>query len=348
MRSNHGRRYGIFIFLLLTSLLFSCRIDVDEPAPKQKNSSPVLHHPSDTTIAISQTLHITLSAADPNGDALTYSMRNAPSGASLSGNVFTWTPAANQAAAYLVDFIVTEQTTELLRDSATVRITVHGDDTVTATGLVAYWPFSGNANDASDNGNNGIVSEAALTTDRFGNANSAYNFDGIDDYIRVQNSSSLDITGSITISMWIWFDTAAVPAGSKLLYKAAPGGPDGYEISDFSASAQYASTDIYKPSFAIGTGAFHGLETPDYFQKRVWTHFTGVYDGSKISIYVNGVLVKESNLSGAIVSTSRDLYIGNHDITVANQPFKGKLDDIRIYNRALSLAEIQLLANEGR
>jgi hypothetical protein len=68
-------------------------------------------------------------------------------------------------------------------------------------GLVAYYPFNGNANDASGNGNNGIVNGATLTADRFGNANRAYNFDGNAQYISVQNSVTLSPL-NLTISVW--------------------------------------------------------------------------------------------------------------------------------------------------
>ncbi|KPA15373.1 protein containing Fibrinogen, alpha/beta/gamma chain, partial [Candidatus Magnetomorum sp. HK-1] len=70
-------------------------------------------------------------------------------------------------------------------------------------GLVAYYPFNGNANDESGNGNDGEVHGAALTEDRFGNLNKAFVFDGDNDYINVKDSSSLDISSTITISCWI-------------------------------------------------------------------------------------------------------------------------------------------------
>lgn len=73
-------------------------------------------------------------------------------------------------------------------------------------GLVAYYPFNGNADDESVNTNNGTVHGATLTTDRFGNANSAYSFDGLDDYIMISSSSSLDIRGNLTISAWVQSD----------------------------------------------------------------------------------------------------------------------------------------------
>lgn len=73
---------------------------------------------------------------------------------------------------------------------------------VPTTGLVGYWSFSGNADDNSSNTNNGTVSGATLAEDRFGNANSAYSFDG-DDYITVPHHSSLDMSGPISFSVWV-------------------------------------------------------------------------------------------------------------------------------------------------
>lgn len=72
------------------------------------------------------------------------------------------------------------------------------------SGLVGYWPFNGNANDLSANGNNGTVSGATLTTDRFGNANSAYYFNGTSAYITVPNSTSLNPQNAISLCAWYY------------------------------------------------------------------------------------------------------------------------------------------------
>jgi hypothetical protein len=74
---------------------------------------------------------------------------------------------------------------------------------IPTNGLVGYWPFNGNANDVSGNNNNGTVNGATLTSDRNGNANSAYSFNGSSNFIQVANSSSLQNVNSITISAWI-------------------------------------------------------------------------------------------------------------------------------------------------
>ena len=71
-----------------------------------------------------------------------------------------------------------------------------------SNGLAAYYPFNGNANDASGNSNNGVVTAAVLTTDRFGNPGSAYYFDGSSAFIQVANSFSLNPTSQITLTAW--------------------------------------------------------------------------------------------------------------------------------------------------
>ena len=77
---------------------------------------------------------------------------------------------------------------------------------VPINGLVGYWPFCGNANDESGNGNNGVVNGATLTADRFGSSNSAYNFDGISQFIEVPSTLSLSVSNFYTISAWISAD----------------------------------------------------------------------------------------------------------------------------------------------
>ena len=77
---------------------------------------------------------------------------------------------------------------------------------VPSNGLVGYWPFTGNANDLSVFGNNGTVNGATLTTDRFGVANRAYNFDGVDDFIQILDTPSLRLQQA-TINCWVKYSS---------------------------------------------------------------------------------------------------------------------------------------------
>ncbi|MEI6208835.1 MAG: LamG-like jellyroll fold domain-containing protein [Desulfuromonadales bacterium] len=89
---------------------------------------------------------------------------------------------------------------------------VHADIT---SGLVAYYPFNGNANDVSGNGNNGTVYGATLTTDRFGNANNAYTFDCVGNYIKTPPIQKFFTDESVTLSVWFKPDSGGVIIDEK-------------------------------------------------------------------------------------------------------------------------------------
>jgi hypothetical protein len=95
---------------------------------------------------------------------------------------------------------------------------------VPANGLVGWWPFNGNANDESGNNNNGTVNGATLTADRFGNAGSAYGFDGVDDIISYSNSFAFNSTNNGTISIWVNVAEFPNPDYSTFLFSKSSGG----------------------------------------------------------------------------------------------------------------------------
>jgi hypothetical protein len=102
----------------------------------------------------------------------------------------------------------------MLISSVTLGQSKHNDfNEVLRNGIIGYWPFSGNANDLTNNGNNGTVHGANLTTDRFGNESSAYSFDGVDDYISIENSTSFNLN-SISISLW-YYESSIPNKGSS-------------------------------------------------------------------------------------------------------------------------------------
>ncbi len=116
-------------------------------------------------------------------------------------------------------------------------------------GLVAYYPFIGNANDASGNGNNGTVNGATLTTDRFGSANKAYNFDGSSSYVQVADNPMLDLTGDFSLSLWEYSDQLGPTFSRVILSKHPYGIIDGYWLArhptgqlDFEADPYFDGT----------------------------------------------------------------------------------------------------------
>jgi hypothetical protein len=230
---------------------------------------------------------------------------------------------------------------------------------IPSNGLVAYYPFNGNTNDASGNGNHGTVKgSVTLTTDRKGNSNSAYNFGGYYNkgYIKVPASSSLQFNQDITISTWVklndsggmdgWGNYNATNAAFTVLGK--DGGRNGICL-DVNSNGGVGFPYLWdKSNQAAGVNYTYNTGFFD------WVHIVAVNNGNKMALYLNGVKVQEnSNINGNINAVNNlAMYIGvNNDLQSGYgeafwSPFNGKIDDVRIYNRALTDSEIQALYNE--
>ncbi|HYG15825.1 MAG TPA: LamG domain-containing protein [Bacteroidia bacterium] len=201
--------------------------------------------------------------------------------------------------------------------------------------LVAFYPFNGNANDASGKGNNGAVNGAILTTDRFGNSNSAYEFDGSNDYIQVSNSTSLDLNYKFSVSVW-FYQTDASTAGYRLIDKNTAGFPDGYGI-DTRGDATGKTVRMYFKNQDPDANSLHSLNS--------WNHIVITYDSLEIKFYLNGQLENTVNIVGSDAPANNlPLLIGcGQNGTNRQDFFKGKIDDLRIYSRTLSSTEVTML-----
>lgn len=215
--------------------------------------------------------------------------------------------------------------------------------TTLQSGLVLYLPFNGNLNDLSGNNNHGINVGATLTSDRFGVANQAYAFTSANkQYIRVPHSTSIDVTGtSMTISVWIkpnWpvsggpmqiVSKAQNTAERKLGMYTGAATHFGYELR--------TSAGLTDGSWACGASCT--------LQANVWQHLVISYNGSQQKWYKNGQLLYSKNWSGSIVSTNTALTIGCFADQIQSF-FNGSIDEVRLYNRVLSDAEVQALAQQ--
>ena len=209
------------------------------------------------------------------------------------------------------------------------------------TGLVGYWPFCGNANDESGNGNNGTVNGATLTTDRFGNPNSAYSFDSVDDYLTIDsNNNQLDLYGNccITISGWINIEDTNNQYGIFT--------NSGYNVNHQQYALKVdANNKLY---FLSGNGLFeaNGINySTSSVESNQWTHTAVTYDGSTLKLYLNGNLEFENQIIDYFPeSPSETVFIGN-SWGANNELFPGDIDDLAVWNRALTPSEIQQLAN---
>jgi len=215
-----------------------------------------------------------------------------------------------------------------------------------SSGLVAYYPFNGNANDVSGNGNNGVVSGATLTADRFGNANNAYYFDGISSQISIADNATLNPTNAMTATLWFKADGAIPnPTWRPLLQKVNwVSGEDyrGYNIRfDHNSTGCPVQQYFINVHFDVQNIRQQFNQCIDFSTLSTWNFITSVYDGNNVSLYLNGVLQGSTPATGPITPSTSNLYIGYGNFgTGVYQYVKGVIDDVHIYNRALSTNEI--------
>jgi hypothetical protein len=213
---------------------------------------------------------------------------------------------------------------------------------VPSNGLVGYWPFNGDANDVSVNGNSGTNNGATLTTDRFGNANSAYIFNGSGSYINIPNSTALQFSGGITFSVWFNATNISVGAVNSTSYLMSKGS-DGLATSWISFLDTSAITLlIYNNSNTLSNWA----TVPSsqlIISTNQWYNATFTFDGTNARAYINGQL--KSTLASTYTSFSNiyDLKFGRRHTSGLPYFFNGKLDDIGVWNRALTQDEITSL-----
>ncbi|HVV26067.1 MAG TPA: LamG domain-containing protein [Candidatus Saccharimonadales bacterium] len=205
-------------------------------------------------------------------------------------------------------------------------------------GLVAYLPFNGNTRDATPFGNNAGNHGATLTADRFGRPNSAYQFNGSSAYMQIPHSSSLDIgQPGLTLSAWIKPD---VLSGTNTYAVITRNAPFLLWVNPAVAAVQ---TGLYQNS----TWYFSNSSS-NSLAAGVWQNIVLTYDGTYRRMYVNGVQsgADITTIAGNIdINSTTNLAIGYDYATGGRYYFPGDIDDIRVYNRALSAAEVQALYN---
>jgi gliding motility-associated-like protein len=208
---------------------------------------------------------------------------------------------------------------------------------VPTSGLVGWWPFSGNANDESGNGYNGVVSGATLTTDRNGNVNSAYNFNGTSSFISLSGTGSLDFSQGATFAAWINSNDLRM---ASIVDKEYGCNSYGYRLNIRSNGDIWTEHGCYgaaQPG-ALGAVAISG------YSANTWVHVVGTLDpiNGKNTIYINGNLVSSVNIT-QMISNTKTIEIGRVYSPVTYEFFEGKIDDVSIWNRALTECEIQRL-----
>ncbi len=201
-----------------------------------------------------------------------------------------------------------------------------------STGLIAYYPFNGNADDESGNNNNGIITGATLVSDKNGNANSAFSFNGIDNYI--ESTQNIGITGNSARTACAWVKPTQTSPNSCCPTPFSWGEPIiGKGFGNFISSGSWffwGFLDDFNTNIAVHTD---------------WSFQCVTYESTTVKYYIDasevGSQIKNLN------TTDSHLVIGDgfdhRSGTLFDTQFDGIIDEVSIYDRALSLSEIQNL-----
>jgi hypothetical protein len=229
---------------------------------------------------------------------------------------------------------------------------------VPTNGLVGWWPFNGNANDESGNGNNGTLNGAMLTEDRFGNANASYGFDGVDDFISIYlNSIGNSFAENTAVTLVAWVKTSDSDGPIIALREPAVFNFNIGTLSDIVQNPGYYGVMVRDDVTCCGTGnnVFGGFANDNQW------HLLSIirYDDGSLHCLKDGVLEATSpaGQSGSLSFTEGYMGIGaelywinggpecNSCNSIDQQHLNGQLDDIGIWNRALTPEEIIAIYN---
>lgn len=227
-------------------------------------------------------------------------------------------------------------------------------------GLVAYYPFSGDVKDHSGNNNHGTISGSpALVNDKDGNLNSAYKFNGNGDHIWVKDHPTLRPDTAMTIAAWVYcedFSSWNIVVSKRAVHNGSP-----WNSYILYASGTAGSPQNWGFGIASSQTKTHFAIDNTNAQTGKWVHLVGIYEKSpsatttgedntqtlqNVRVYVDCEMVAQEQASGKIYYTDSSLRIGMAIPGSSKQYFKGKLDEIRIYNRALNELEINALCKQ--
>ncbi len=254
----------------------------------------------------------------------------------------------------VIKFFKTENTNEVDADQYKLNNKMN-----LSNGLVAYYPFDGNANDVSGNQNNGTVYGATLATDRFGKAKKAYSFNGVSNYILLPVLTTLPNSNQVTFSIWI--KTAynfKTPDGSACIF-------DQWSFTNPYTGPNIGFALSINPDKTIGVSFLGGLaqnSSPKLLTPKIWNNLIIVFDGKqsdpkkRVSVYLDGSFVEYIGNDTApsfighlanrtVIGASVAPFAWPETTHIVGGFFMGELDDVRIYKRTLTQYEITYVAS---
>ena len=280
--------------------------------------------------AISQGVKKVLAYAAENADAYP---ANATAAGLTSGDVQYTVTSNNTVSPKGYCITATSQGLTYFQTS-TMSSSVEG----TCDGLLAWWPFNGNAKDASGNGVDGIVVGATLTTGASGAANTAYQLGETNMYINVGSPASFSvIPTAFTYSIWLARTGSSTNQWPQIMGSSDTHVNFGIRTSAYGNNPYFEwGSSPYSGSTFLSTGTIVNLGA-----LNEWHNVTITYNGSRIRGYADGKII--STVDPATVRPT----MASFSFTTGGSGWQGKIDDARVYNRALSDAEVETIYRVG-
>ena len=224
--------------------------------------------------------------------------------------------------------------------SGNVSVTVQ-NSVVFGPGPVGYWAFNEGSGtvalDSSGNGNNGTLLNGPAWV--AGESGDALQLDGVAAYARVPDNAVLDPTAAVSVSAWVQLSTNGTY--QTVLEKLAAEGSNTYPFCDYGLVAVDVGGGYHARVSVTSGGNFNYVDSTAIISYGAWHLLTGVYDGSVLTVYVDGAASGTLATSGSVRAGGQALYIGHNG--AGGDGLKGIVDDVRVYNRALSAAEVSSL-----
>jgi hypothetical protein len=304
------------------------------------NTAPVISDianaemPANTSLTISFTVQdaetsagsLSMNATSSNSDLMPES--NILLGGSGETRTVTLTPDVDQSGTTTITILVSDGS---LSASKSFALNV----SVPPAALVAAYSFDALGgrilHDAAGNANNGVIDGALWSaTGRFGGALA---FDGADDVVTVADANTLDLSSGMTIEAWVYPTAQAGVWRSILAKESVEVGGGVYNL--------YADTDTGVPAVTTvrRSGTFDEVRGTNPVPANTWTHLAATYDAKMLRLFVNGIELSRDAVRGRLLTSTGPLRIGGNSLR--GEYFKGMIDELRIYNRALSPSEIE-------
>ena len=263
-------------------------------------------------------------ATDPDGDALVFQWQADAGELQESDSVAVWR-APQQVGYYRIRVRVSDAAGASVEDSLAITV---GD-------LIAHWPLDGDARDVSGFGHHGTVMGAAAVPDRNGRPQTALAFDGVDDAVQIPSTPVLNVQSAITVAFWMRIDGFFAR--------------ESFPISHGSWQNRWKISIIPEKKLRWTVKTEQGiadLDSPEPLQAGRFYHVAATYDGQRLRLFLDGQPQAETAWQGALLTTPLALTLGQMLPGDTNYNFKGVLDEVRLYNRALSEEDIRALAGQ--